>query len=235
MPTPARSPLLCTIYLQCKADPASLTTRPRPCVSGSHSTQDGTTTTPARSCGTHGRTTHDQLDHHPLLHASRARRLSLRLFELNPATVQVTISPHFHRLNRQLSFMVRAMTPRAGSVAILGVLATILLPATTLGQYSVLSPADQIRLDALALEQARENAKYHAEMRAFKEKLLRTAPLPAARNPLLGRWRVVPKPGAARRTISRSCSTFSATRGAPCADCSSVKTASPSSWEVRSL
>ena len=47
--------------------------------------------------------------------------------------------------------MIRAMTLRAGSVAILGVLATI------------------------------------------------PAPLPAARNPLLGRWRVVPRPGAAKK------------------------------------
>jgi len=56
MPTPARSPLLCTIYLQRKPDPPSVTTQPRPCVSGSRSTQDGTTTTLARSWGTHGRT-----------------------------------------------------------------------------------------------------------------------------------------------------------------------------------
>jgi hypothetical protein len=59
-----------------------------------------------------------------------------------------------------------------------------------LAQYYELSPADRVRLDALARQQAEEDAKYHAEMRAAKAKLLRSAALPAERNPLLGKWKV---------------------------------------------
>lgn len=57
-------------------------------------------------------------------------------------------------------------------------------------QWSVLTPADQVRLDALAREQARQDAQYHADMKASKAKLMRSTPLPASGNPLLGRWRV---------------------------------------------
>ncbi len=77
--------------------------------------------------------------------------------------------------------------------AAVAVLATLLTPAPAGAQYSVLSPQDQVRLDALAREQARQDAEYHAQMRAAKEQLLRAAPLPAARNPLLGRW-TIPQP-----------------------------------------
>ena len=53
-----------------------------------------------------------------------------------------------------------------------------------------LSPEDRSRLDALRRSQAEADAKESAEMKAFREKLLRSAPLPDQRNVLLGRWRV---------------------------------------------
>lgn len=72
-----------------------------------------------------------------------------------------------------------------------GFVAALLLAATSavFGQ-SVLSTEDRIRLDALARQQAEKDAQTQAELRAAKAKLLRSAPLAAERNPLLGKWRV---------------------------------------------
>lgn len=85
------------------------------------------------------------------------------------------------------------MPVNARSGAVWGTALTILtmwlLPAPARAQYSVLSPQDQVRLDALAREQARQDAEYHASMREAKARLLKAAPLPEARNPLLGRLR----------------------------------------------
>jgi hypothetical protein len=53
-----------------------------------------------------------------------------------------------------------------------------------------LSPEDRSRLDALRRSQAEADAKESAELKALREKLLRSAPLPDQRNVLLGRWRV---------------------------------------------
>lgn len=55
---------------------------------------------------------------------------------------------------------------------------------------SVLTYDDQARLDALRRSQSEADAKHRAEMKAFREKVLRLPPLPADRNVLLGRWRV---------------------------------------------
>ena len=63
-------------------------------------------------------------------------------------------------------------------------------PAQYSAQYYELSPADRARLDALQRAQAEADAKHRAEMKAFREKLLRSAPLPDDRNVLLGRWRI---------------------------------------------
>lgn len=78
------------------------------------------------------------------------------------------------------------------------VLVTLLLLAATSASGQViwpdrsneLSPEDRARLDALRRSQAEADAKESAEMKAFREKLLRSAPLPDQRNVLLGRWRV---------------------------------------------
>jgi hypothetical protein len=79
--------------------------------------------------------------------------------------------------------MLRAACPL---IAVL--LATFAVNAQA--QYYELSPQDRVRLDALARQQAEQDAKVQAELRAAKAKLLRSAPLAAERNPLLGKWRI---------------------------------------------
>lgn len=84
----------------------------------------------------------------------------------------------------------------AGSVAV--VLGTLSLLASPSASGQVIwpdrsnehSPEDRSRLDALRRSQAEADAKESAEMKAFRERLLRSAPLPEQRNVLLGRWRV---------------------------------------------
>ena len=53
-----------------------------------------------------------------------------------------------------------------------------------------LSPADRTRLDVLGREQAREDAKAIAELKALRDKLLRLPPRAPERNRLLGQWKV---------------------------------------------
>ena len=69
-------------------------------------------------------------------------------------------------------------------------LLTAVTPISAQTYYHELSPQDRVRLDALARQQSEQDAKVQAELRAMKAKLLRSTPLPDARNPLLGRWRI---------------------------------------------
>jgi hypothetical protein len=82
--------------------------------------------------------------------------------------------------------------PRLAALFIALGTGVFLASTPALAQYygSVLSPDDQARLDALRRSQSEADAKQRAELKAFREKLLRSTPLPDDRNVLLGRWRV---------------------------------------------
>ena len=82
------------------------------------------------------------------------------------------------------------MMSRIVSCVVALMLLTAVAPISAQTYSNELSPQDRVRLDALARQQSEQDAKVQAELRAMKAKLLRSTPLPDARNPLLGRWRI---------------------------------------------
>lgn len=80
------------------------------------------------------------------------------------------------------------------SAVIAAAVSAVLFPAIVQAQYDArhyeLSIDDRARLDALRRSQDEQDARHRAEMKAFRAKLLRSAPLPDRSNVLLGRWRV---------------------------------------------